>query len=182
MSNIIVAFPNIEDAKSIRNLLIRHGFEVLAVCASGAQVLNHIDHMNGGIVICGYRFADMLFSELKEELPAGFEMLLLASERVLGGCGGAGVVSVGMPIKVQEFLDTLHLISYQMSGRRKKNRFGPRERSEQEKATIEKAKKLLIERNRLTEEEAHRYIQKCSMDSGNNMVETAEMILSIMNM
>ena len=33
----------------------------------------------------------------------------------------------------------------------------------------------------LTEEEAHRYIQKCSMDSGTNMVETAQMVLSIMN-
>ena len=29
--------------------------------------------------------------------------------------------------------------------------------------------------------EAHRYIQKCSMDSGTNMVETAQMILSMMN-
>ena len=34
----------------------------------------------------------------------------------------------------------------------------------------------------MTEEEAHRYVQKCSMDSGNNMVETAEMIMSIMNL
>ena len=36
-------------------------------------------------------------------------------------------------------------------------------------------------RNNMTEEEAHRYIQKCSMDSGTNMVETAQMVLSIMN-
>ena len=26
----------------------------------------------------------------------------------------------------------------------------------------------------MSEEEAHRYMQKCSMDSGNNMVETAK--------
>ena len=32
----------------------------------------------------------------------------------------------------------------------------------------------------MTEAEAHRYIQKCSMDSGTNMVETAQMIISIM--
>lgn len=36
-------------------------------------------------------------------------------------------------------------------------------------------------RNNMTEEEAHRYLQKCSMDSGNNIVETAEMVLSIMS-
>ena len=40
------------------------------------------------------------------------------------------------------------------------------------------AKALLMERNHLSEEEAHKYIQKLSMDSGNNLVETAEMILA----
>ena len=34
-----------------------------------------------------------------------------------------------------------------------------------------------MERNHMTEEQAFRYIQKCSMDSGINMVETAQMIL-----
>ena len=38
----------------------------------------------------------------------------------------------------------------------------------------------MMERNNMTEQEAHRYIQKCSMDSGTNMVETAYMILEIM--
>ena len=46
---------------------------------------------------------------------------------------------------------------------------------------IAEAKALLMERNNMTEEEAHRYLQKNSMDSGTNIVETAEMVLSIMN-
>jgi response regulator NasT len=37
-----------------------------------------------------------------------------------------------------------------------------------------------MERNSMTEEEAHRYIQKRSMDNGTGMVETAQMILSLM--
>ena len=36
-----------------------------------------------------------------------------------------------------------------------------------------------MERNHLTEEEAYRYIQKCSMDSSTSMVETAQMILTL---
>ena len=31
----------------------------------------------------------------------------------------------------------------------------------------------------MAELEAHRYLQKCSMDSGTNMVETAWMIISL---
>ena len=109
-------------------------------------------------------------------------MLLVASDRVLGNCGSTGVVSVGMPLKVQELLDTLSLMTGQGHGTEGSRMTGPRKRSEKEKAVIEKAKKLLMERNRLTEEEAHRYIQKCSMDSSNHMAETAEMILCCYNM
>jgi response regulator NasT len=32
----------------------------------------------------------------------------------------------------------------------------------------------------MTEEEAHKYLQKTSMDSGTNLVETAEMIFALM--
>ena len=42
---------------------------------------------------------------------------------------------------------------------------------------ISEAKALLMERNNLTEEEAHRYMQKRSMDNGTGLTETAQMIL-----
>ena len=45
---------------------------------------------------------------------------------------------------------------------------------------MEKAKAVLMERNGFSEEEAHRYIQKRSMDNGTGLVETAQMILSLM--
>ena len=44
---------------------------------------------------------------------------------------------------------------------------------------IQTAKELLMERNRMTEDEAHHYIQKLSMDSATNLVETAEMIIEL---
>ena len=42
-------------------------------------------------------------------------------------------------------------------------------------------RQLLMERNHMTESEAHRYIQKCSMDNGTNLVETAQMVLTLMS-
>ena len=50
-----------------------------------------------------------------------------------------------------------------------------------EQELIAKAKALLMERNNMTEAEAHRYIQKCSMDSGTNLVETAQMVISLIH-
>ena len=49
------------------------------------------------------------------------------------------------------------------------------------KPLLREAKVLLMNRNNMTEDEAHHYLQKCSMDSGTNMVETAQMVLSVMS-
>jgi response regulator NasT len=56
-----------------------------------------------------------------------------------------------------------------------------RKRSTEEKAVIDQAKALLMERNHMSESEAHRYLQKNSMESGTNMLETAQMVLMILD-
>lgn len=181
MANIIVVFPKIEDAKNIRNLLVRYGFSVSAVCTTGAQAISTADGLDDGIVVCGYRFPDMLYSDLHEDLPSHFEMLLVASQKYLSECANQNIVTVSMPIKVHDLIDTLQMMADAIARRRRKRKAVPRGRSDEERALITRAKELLMERNNLTEEEAYRYIQKCSMDSGTNMVETAQMVLSIMN-
>lgn len=62
---------------------------------------------------------------------------------------------------------------------KKKQKSKPKVRSESDRKVITAAKELLMERNQMTEQEAHRYIQKLSMDSGNNIVETAIMIIEL---
>ena len=42
MANIVIAFPKMEDAIGIKNLLVRNGYPVTAVCTSGANVLSTI--------------------------------------------------------------------------------------------------------------------------------------------
>ena len=63
MSNIIVVFPKRENAVNIRNSLVRAGIEVSAVCLTGAKVLQYADNWNDGIVVCGYRFQDMQYTD-----------------------------------------------------------------------------------------------------------------------
>lgn len=178
MADIIVAFPKLEDAKNLRKLLVRNGYEVNLVCDSGAQIVSAVNELDGGVVICGHHFSDMHFSEVREYLPKGFQMLLMASPGKLADSDISEVVSLPMPIKVQDLLNTLEMMLVQYN-RWKKKQKKPRVRSEEEKRTITAAKELLMERNHMTEEEAHRYIQKISMDSATKLVETAEMILDL---
>ena len=60
MTNIIVAFPKPENAKSIKKILMQNGFRVESVCTTGAQVLQCANELGGGIVVCGHRFVDMM--------------------------------------------------------------------------------------------------------------------------
>ena len=180
MANIIVVFPKPEDARNIRILLIRNGYQVSAVCTSGLQALNAADRLGSGVIVCGYKFPDMLYEELFENLPPSFDMLLLASQRVIGGGVREGIVSVAMPLKVIDLVNSLSMLIEQQERRRRRKRTTPAKRSDEDQKLIADAKKLLMTRNNMTEEEAHRYLQKTSMDSGTNLVETAQMLFALM--
>lgn len=179
MTNILIAFPKLEEGRGIKNVLLRNGFSVSGVCTSGMQAAGRADEWNEGIVICGYKLTDMLYSQLQELLPAGFEMLLLTPGQHLNDCLGNDVVCLGMPLKVKELVDTVDMMVENMERRRRARRKSPIVRDEKETALIKEAKCLLMERNNMTEGEAHKYMQKSSMDSGTNMVETAQMILTL---
>ena len=182
MTNIIVAFSKQEDAKSIKNILTRNGFQVVAICTSGAQVLNSMEDLNGGIIISGYRFADMLYQGIREDMPRGFEMLLVASPGRFGGGMPDDMVCLPMPLKVHELVNTVEMMCRTQVQRKRRLRQQPAERSEEDTRGIAKAKELLMDRNNMTETEAHRYIQKCSMDNGTNLVETARMVISLIDL
>lgn len=179
MVNLIVAFPKLEEAKSIKNILMRNGFQVIAVCTSGAQVLNYAEDLSGGIVVCGYRLMDMMYEELFHDLPPDFEMLLVASPSRWGDGSYENMVRLAMPIKVHDLVSTLEMMSQNQVRRRRKKRQQPKMRNQEEEELIARAKAVLMERNDMTEGDAHRYIQKCSMDNGTNLVETAQMVLSL---
>ena len=181
MTNILIAFPKLEEGRGIKNILIRNGFSVSGVCTSGMQAAGRADEWNEGIIICGYKLTDMMYSGLQELLPSGFEMLLLAPGSRLNDCLGNDIVCLGMPLKVKELVDTVDMMVEDMERRRRARRKTPVVRDEKQTALITEAKELLMERNNMTEAEAHRYMQKSSMDSGTNMVETAQMILALMS-
>ncbi|MBB2183820.1 ANTAR domain-containing protein [Lachnospiraceae bacterium MD1] len=179
MYSIIVGFPKLQDAINIKNLLIRNGYDVSEPCTTGAQVISLANELDEGIVLCGYRFSDMHYSELNSYLPKGFEMLLILSPERLAYCQNNDIICLPMPVKTHDLMNTLQMMTYQYRMRKKKEKGRHKERTEEEKAIIQKAKLVLMHRNNMTEEEAHRYLQKSSMNSGTNMTETAEMVLRI---
>lgn len=180
MVGVIVVFPKRENAVNIRNLLTRGGVDVSGVCTTGAQAIQMADMYDEGIIITGYRLSDMHYYKLREDLPENFDMILIASNDKWDGDLPRGVVGLPMPIKVFELLNAVNLILETMYRKRRKRQREKKKRDGGQQEVIKQAKILLMERNQMSEAEAHRYIQKSSMDNGTNMVETAQMILTMM--
>ena len=107
MTNIIVAFSKPEDGKNIKGILVRNGFQVVAVCTSGSLALSAAEGVGSGIVVSGYRFEDMLYDELRQYLPAAFDMLLISSPSRLEGQAPGNVICLPMPLKVHDLISTL---------------------------------------------------------------------------
>ena len=67
--NIIVVFPKKEVALKIKNILVKNGYDVAAVCLTGARAMEAVERLEAGVIVSGIRFVDMVYHELREYLP-----------------------------------------------------------------------------------------------------------------
>lgn len=177
MGGIIVAMPKAEDAKNICEILRKRGLEVSVVCSTGSGILQNVNRFDHCIVICTKRFPDMHYMEIYGYLPKTCKMLLITSPNI-ATIHKYEIKTLFLPFRAN---DLVNMVNEMLATLRKnvKTRQVPKKRSDDEKKIIDNAKCLLMEKKNMTEQEAFRYIQKCSMDSGTNMVEMAQMIVSI---
>ncbi len=180
--NIVVAFAKTKDTQNFKSILSRGGYDSVVTCTSGVQALSAMDDFGSGVIICGYRLSDMLYSELFEDIPPYFKMLLVASEsHAPAESDKENFIYLPTPLKMDDLFSTLGIIDEGVQLIRRKSKERRLNRSDADKKTIERAKAILMERHHMTEPQAHKYLQKCSMDSGVDMLETAEMIISVSN-
>lgn len=126
MVNVIIVFPKIEEAKSIKNLLIRNGISVTKVCTTGAQAAQAADACDDGVIICGYKFLDMMYSDLENYIPKYFDMIVLSSKKNYEEVRDSGVVCLSMPIKSMDFVNTVSLTIENLLWERKRESPGRR--------------------------------------------------------
>lgn len=179
MINIIVVFPKKEVALKIKNILVKNGYDVAAVCLTGARAMEAVERLEAGVIVSGIRFVDMVYHELREYLPDYFEMVVVARREQWQEYGDDDVNWLPLPMKGFDLVDLVAELQGEIARRIKRDRTKPKTRTAAEQKIISQAKELLMEKNGCTEEEAHRYLQKQSMDSGTNLVETAQMVLDM---
>ena len=171
MASIIAAFSKPQDAGNIRAILRKNGYEPVFACTSGAQVLAMGREFKRRDRSLRLPLEDMVCEESRLPAPSSFDMLLIASPAKWSKRDTEGMICLSMPLKVHELLSTIEMMLEARKRRKRRKRTRPQKRSAEEKELILKAKALLMERNTMTEPEAYRYIQKCSMDNGTSLIE-----------
>ena len=101
-------------------------------------------------------------------------VMVVAKASYLDLCGGENLFKLPVPASRAEFAATLGLL---LDFEKAHLRHPVSRRREEDQNLIRRAKELLMDVNRMTEEEAHRFLQKRSMERGVRMAESAQWVI-----
>ena len=176
MQTVIVAFEREAISVNIREILESGGEFSCLVCRSAAEVKRVVRKQHPCIIVCGFKLADETCENLFYDLPSGCFMLMVAPQVRLELSENEGIFRLQSPVRKGELLASVRMLAqFQRYVPREK---GPAKRGEEEQRLIAQAKAVLMDRHGMTEEQAHRFLQKQSMDSGAKLTDTARLVLA----
>lgn len=167
LKSVIIAFPNKNTALQIRAVLEEYGIYVSHICATGASVLSIASEMNGGVIVCAAILRDSSAQFLSERLGAGFDIVALSKGGKQNYLGN--FISLPMPLDKDEFCSTVAVLVSSRSS------FSNRKKADDD--YISNAKAILMNINEMTEMQAHKYLQKKSMQQGRKIADVAKDII-----
>lgn len=174
MEQVILAFEGNRTNERIREVIEGAGLAECAVCRSAGEVKRLVYQRQVTTVICGYKLQDGTAQELRSDLPPFCSLLIIAVQNMLDMIDSEDVFKLAAPVSRGDLLASVRMLL--QLGHRMERYVRP-QRSTKEKETVNAAKGILIDRHGMTEEQAHRFLQKKSMDSGVKLIQMAQMIL-----
>lgn len=170
-NDVFVAFPNKNTALAVAKTAMSAGFNVACAVLSANALRQKLGYYDGGIVICGCRFSDANINELLQDIPETFGIILIGTPDMLNNCDCERAVKLAVPINTAQLVCYMDMLRPEPSN-------AHRSRSPEDRAIIDKAKRFLINHYNMTEPQAHKYLEKKSMETGRTLAETAKRILN----
>ena len=170
MKRIVIAASAETSRDHLTRILSAAGLDVFRACASGGEVRRAANQAGDCLVVLYGSMPDCLVDELAWDLPPEAQILLLGRPLLLNRCESPRLFKMEAPCPASALTAAVDMLS-QMQKMQMPRRGG------QEKETVEQAKRLLMEREGLTEPEAHRAMQQYAMNHGMKMADYAEQIL-----
>lgn len=171
-NDVFIAFSNKKTALAVAKTVIAAGFNAACAVLTAGGLKQKLSFYDCGIVICGCQFGDENINELLPEIPDTFNIIVIGTPDKLAYCDGDRAVKLAVPINASELICYMDMLRPELPA-------GGKNRSAEDKAVIDRAKRYLIKHYNMTEPQAHRFLEKKSMDSGAAMTETAKKVLNL---
>lgn len=175
MRQVIVAFESRANRERIRDILESTGEFSCLLCQNGDEVRRVVRKLRLDIVVCGFKLGEESSESVFFDLPQRCVMLMIAPQDRLELCEAEGIFKLQTPLRRSELLASVRMLAQlRYPGRDS----GPAQRSQEERELVQRAKAVLMDRHGMTEEQAHRFLQKQSMDNGARLTDTARLVLA----
>lgn len=180
MSSVLVANAIADNAKKIAAVLRTSGLNIGCVCTTGSQTIDFANrHYHGGVIVCSAKLTDMSALNLPEIIGPNYDFLFLLKSQQANVSETLSCASLILPVNRMDLISSVNMLLNLSDSSSLTIKKKLAEGNFDEKQVIGQAKNRIMVRNHFTEAQAHRFIQKKSMDSGKKMIETAMIILDM---
>lgn len=171
--NVFIAFSKKETALSIAKMVVSAGYRVVSVSTSITGTMHSVTYYKDGIIICDCGKNGMYLKDAIYDLPDSFSLVLIGNRDHLAGYNGDRIFKLATPLKKTDLMCSLDML------RTVESSYTPavNSKNDDERKMIDRAKRTLIDVYSMTEAQAHRYMQKKSMDTGRKMSDIARIII-----
>ncbi len=177
MERIVIAILDDATRSSVADIIAKSGMKVRAQVRSGAEATRAIKDMGGGVVVCSPRLLDISADALCERLGEEAYFLVVGHPAVLAQMDSEEIFKLLLPVKSSELIGSVRILS-QLDEKRMDEALRPKKKKpDADRAIVNEAKEYLTEERGMTEAEAHRFLQKRSMDLRVPVTEVARTIL-----
>jgi len=181
---IVIIDDSLGSRVALRKALVRLGFQVTAEGASGPEALRLVRDLNPDVVFLAVGLPEMdglsAAAQILEAHP--LPIIILSSQlepELIQRAKEAGVMTYMVkPLREEELLPAIELAVSrfeEFTALRKENE--SLKRTLEGRKVIERAKGVLMEREKISEQDAFSRIQKASMNTRRSMAEIAQAIL-----
>lgn len=170
MARIVIVSASEASRTQLHRLLASSGYTVFRACASGGELRRVLNACEDGVVILAGSVPDCRPDDVIADFPEGFQFLMVARPEALASCESPQLFKMAYPCAGSAVLGAIEMLS-QLHARQLPKRSGT------DKALVERAKALLMQRDGLTESQAHRRMQQYAMTRGVKMTDYANQLL-----
>lgn len=176
MREIVVAGSSQKLLGVLDKILCQADIHDFRFCKSGTEVTALANSLPDAVLICG-PLKDTASIYLAKTLPDSWDIILLLTSQAPFPYYVSNIIPINLPVNRKELVETITSVAMGSSETYGSKTTAKKQRSQQELALIEQAKAVIMRQRSLTESDAHKLLQRLSMNLGITMEQTAKRFL-----